>query len=252
MHRSRRKKIVPLALIAAAATVGACAQAQSPVSRFQTETFTAAPGRGVKMPYLLYLPDGYGRSKNWPFILFLHGSGERGKDLNLVTTHGLPKRIKQGHKFPFVIASPQCASGEVWDPDALIQLVDHLQKKYRIDARRTYVTGLSMGGYGTWSLIERYPQRFAAAAPVCGGADRLRTILLVLEHKESLKGLGIWAFHGAKDSVVDAEESEWAIRKCKAAGATTKLTLYPAADHDSWTETYNNPKLIEWFLDFSR
>ena len=110
-----------------------------------------------------------------------------------------------------------------------------------------------MGGYGTWGLVTRYPERFAAVAPICGGGERLRLIILSPEKKKALETVGIWAFHGGKDSVVPLEESERMIRAVKAAGnRDSKLTIYPDADHNSWTQAYNEPDLIPWLLRHSR
>lgn len=205
--------------------------------------------------YCVSTPADYGadRSKRWPLMLFLHGAGERGTNLDVVTLHGPPKLVKQGKDLPFVVISPQCLPGQIWDDAALIALVDDIIHRYRIDVRRVYVTGLSMGGYGTWSLLVHHPERFAAAAPICGGGERIRLLLLSDTQKTALKTLGIWAFHGAKDSVVPLEESERMIAAVKKAGnAGAKLTVYPQADHDSWTETYANPELYQWLLKHSR
>ena len=205
--------------------------------------------------YCISTPSGYDtdKTKRWPLMLFLHGAGERGTNLDAVTVHGPPKLVKQGNDLPFVIVSPQCPVGLIWDDAALIGLLDDIVRRHRIDQRRVYVTGLSMGGYGTWSLITKHPERFAAAAPICGGGERIRLLLLSEQQKQALKTLGIWAFHGAKDSVVPLEESERMVQAVKKAGnVNAKLTTYPDADHDSWTSTYANPELFEWLLRYSR
>ena len=116
-------------------------------------------------------------SKRWPLVLFLHGAGERGTNLNAVAVHGPPKLVAAGREFPFILASPQCPSGQVWNPTTLLALLDELQASLPVDGRRVYVTGLSMGGYGTWELAVKHPERFAAVAPICGGGERIRTLL---------------------------------------------------------------------------
>jgi predicted peptidase len=202
----------------------------------------------VSLRYLLYLPKGYGEKKEqkWPLMLFLHGAGERGNDLNLVKKHGPPKLVDQGKEFPFIIVSPQCPSESWWTEqlDALTALLDDVQAKYAVDPDRVYLTGLSMGGFGTWALACRYPERFAAIAPICGGGEWFLA--------PRLKNVPVWAFHGAKDPVVPLRESTEMVESLKKAGGDVQLTVYPEAQHDSWTETYNNPKLYDWFLSHRR
>jgi predicted peptidase len=203
--------------------------------------------KSISCDYLLSLPKGYGeKDQQWPLMLFLHGAGERGSDLNLVKKHGPPKLIEQGKDFPFIVVSPQCPAG-VWWPerlDTLTALLDEIESKYAVDPGRVYLTGLSMGGFGTWALASRYPDRFAAIAPICGGGMRIMTF--------GLKDVPVWAFHGAKDKVVPLKESEEMVAAIKARGGNAKLTVYPAAGHDSWTETYNNQELYDWFLKHRR
>jgi predicted peptidase len=215
-------------------------------ARQTPQSFQAEIRKTVKAHYLLYLPTGYAESKNqWPLILFLHGAGERGNDLEKVKIHGPPKLIaKEGKELPFVVVSPQCPAEGWWSDEAQIEmldvLLDHIVHRYRIDQNRIYVTGLSMGGYGAWSLAAKYPHRFAAIAPICGGGDP--------REAPRISHLPIWAFHGAKDPVVDPEKSREMVGALKKAGSAVKLTIYPEAGHDSWTETYNNPELYTWFL----
>jgi predicted peptidase len=202
----------------------------------------------VSLGYLLHLPKDYGEKKDpkWPLILFLHGAGERGSDLSLVKKHGPPKLIDQGKEFPFIVVSPQCPANSWWPEqvDALTALLDEIQSKYAVDAERVYLTGLSMGGFGTWTLATRYPERFAALAPICGGGDRYLV--------SRLKNVPVWVFHGEKDPVVPVQASRDMVEALKRAGGNVQFTVYPEAQHDSWTETYNNPKLYEWFLSHRR
>ena len=209
----------------------------------------------VGAKYLLYLPKDYSPKsrQRWPLILFLHGAGERGTNLALVAVHGPPKLVKQKREFPFIIVSPQCPEGETWSNDVLLGLLDVVMKKYRVDSNRVYLTGLSMGGYGTWSLGIRYPEKFAAIAPICGGGETIDVLLANRQRAAALKRLAVWAFHGAKDPTVPLEESERMVAALKKAGVKElELTVYPEAVHDSWTETYDSPKLYEWFLRHQR
>lgn len=197
----------------------------------------------VDIDYLLYLPKGYHETEQeWPLMLFLHGAGERGNDLELVKKHGPAKLVEQGKDFPFIIVSPQCPSGQWWTEktDALMALLDDIESKYAVDTSRVYLTGLSMGGFGTWTLACRHPERFAAIAPICGGGDWYLA--------DRLKDVPVWAFHGAKDTVVPIALSETMVQAVERAGGSAKLTVYPEANHDSWTATYDNPELYEWLL----
>ena len=200
----------------------------------------------VKLDYLLYLPPGYETRSDWPVILFLHGYGERGSDLEKVKLHGLPKNIAAGQDYPFVVISPQCPDTTVWPEqvEALNSLVGHILETYAVDPQRVYLTGLSMGGYGTWHLASRYPKRFAAIAPICGGGDWWMP--------PRLKDLPAWVFHGDADQVVVLAESQVMVDRLTELGADITFTVYPGVEHNSWTETYNNPDLYTWFLSHQR
>lgn len=194
----------------------------------------------VEMDYLLYLPKNYDKQESWPLLLFLHGSGERGDDLGLVKKHGPPKLIAEGKDFPFIVVSPQCRQDRRWEPIELVALLDEIIKKYKVDEDRIYVTGLSMGGFGTWRLATYAPERIAAIAPICGGGEKYWV--------KQFAHLPVWVFHGAKDKVVPLERSQLMIDELKKNGGNPKLTIYPEAEHDSWTESYDNPELYEWLL----
>lgn len=198
----------------------------------------------LKMQYLIYLPDEYDEKESWPLLVFLHGAGERGDNLQKVKIHGPPKLIDGGKKFPFIVASPQCPAEEWWQSQQLSALVDDLVEKYKVDEDRIYITGLSMGGFGTWGLASYEPHRYAAIAPICGGGEAYRT--------RRFPHLPVWAFHGAKDFVVPLERSQMMIDALKKHGGKPKFTVYPEAEHDSWTETYENPELYEWLLSQKR
>jgi predicted peptidase len=199
----------------------------------------------VKMDYLLYLPEGYDKEdKPWPLVLFLHGAGESGRDLNKVKIHGPPKLIEAGKKFPMIVVSPQ-SPRMGWDVPTLNALLDEIVATHKVDKDRVYVTGLSMGGFGTWALAAAYPDKFAAIMPVCGGGDPHDAV--------KLKHLGIWVFHGAKDNVVPPNRSENMVKALKEHGAKNiQFTLYPNAGHDSWTQTYDNPEVWDWLLKQKR
>ena len=200
----------------------------------------------IDLKYLFSLPKDYSNAKKttWPLILFLHGMGERGDDLELVKIHGIPKIVKTQEDFPFIVISPQCPIEYVWTDKKMLQALESLVlkiiKNFRIDKTRVYVTGLSMGGYGTWALATRRPDLFAAAVPICGGGDPATVNIL--------KNFPIWVFHGGLYKVVLAEESEKMVRALEKAGGKVRYTLYPEVYHDSWTETYDNSALYDWML----
>lgn len=210
--------------------------------------------KSVAANYLLFLPNGYQSrgSRRWPLILFLHGSGERGRNVARVAAHGPPKIVKANPDFPFLVVSPQCPSGCWWSPDLVLALLDEVTQRHAVDPARIYLTGLSMGGYGTWHLGLSYPERFAAIAPVCGGGDPLAIVLANRNRLRLLKQLPVWAFHGAKDPLVPLHESERMVRALQQIGNQPKFTVYPDAGHDCWTETYDRAELYDWFLQHRR
>jgi predicted peptidase len=206
----------------------------------------------VRLDYLLHLPRSYPDSdQTWPLILFLHGAGERGSNLDLVKKHGIAKIAAADEDFPFVAVSPQCPADTLWDDhvDALAALLDDVSASCRVDADRVYLTGLSLGGYGAWYLAALHPGRFAALAPICGGSVPMRGF------PDRIRAIGrtpVWAFHGALDSVVPLRESQSLVEALQAGGGDARLTIYPDAAHDSWTRTYENPELYRWFLSHRR
>ena len=230
-------------------------KAQSTNTALTTKSFKWKTSREGETQYLSYVPKEYGAKdgKRWPLMLFLHGAGERGTDVQRVAIHGPPKLVKQGREFQFVIIAPQCPEGDRWHDEALMKLLDHVAHDYAVDTNRVYLTGLSMGGFGTWRLGVTHPELFAAIVPICGGGETIDVLLASRERAAALKSLPVWAFHGAKDPVVSPTESERMISALKKIGChEVKLTVYPEAQHDSWTETYNNPELYEWLLKQSR
>lgn len=220
--------------------------ASPPTKKQQEMKFEKRIVKTVKLNYLLYLPKNYNTKEKFPLILFLHGMGERGDDLNKLKVHGIPKIVEQKDDFPFIAVSPQCPADSWWtaETDALNALLKDVVKKYSVDKKRIYLTGLSMGGFGTWSLAIAYPEWFAAIVPICGGGDP--------EKVSAIKDIPVWVFHGAKDNLVKLEQSERMVNALKQIGGNVKFTVYPDAEHDSWTATYDNPELYEWLLQQSK
>jgi predicted peptidase len=211
--------------------------------------------RDETIHYLLFTPAEYETDeRRWPLLLFLHGLGECGNnELDRVKIHGPPKLVETRPDFPFVLVAPQCPPPpggiedvpKAWKAEQLIKLVDHICDQMRIDRSRVYVTGLSMGGFGTWRLVAAYPDRFAAAAPICGGGEPQGMAT-------SLRRIPIWAFHGERDSVVPLARSREMVDAVSAAGGRVRLTVYRDVEHDSWTRTYDNPELYDWLLSHRR
>jgi len=204
------------------------------------QSFSGKYEKEVALNYLLYLPKDYDVKDKLPLMLFLHGAGERGNNLEQVKVHGPAKLIAQGKDFPFIVVSPQCPENIRWKHEWLVALIDEIVAKYKVDENRIYVTGLSMGGYGTWRLATEISNRLAAIIPICGWGDPPAAYLI--------GDLPIWTFHGAKDNVVPIKSTEEMVEKVKSNKGNIKFTVYPEAMHDSWTETYNNPEIYEWLL----
>lgn len=216
--------------------------------RQQPQSFQATIQKSVSLQYLLYTPKDYQDSeKELPLVLFLHGIGERGNDLELLKIFGIPKVIEDGVDFPFLVLSPQCPEDTIWayELDALHALLKNIIEKYQIDKSRVYLTGLSMGGNGAWHLAAAYPSMFAALVPICGWAD---PHLGFPERIHVLKDVPVWAFHGAEDEIVPLQGSEVLVNVLKVKQGNVKFTVYPNTGHDSWTQTYENPELYEWLL----
>jgi predicted peptidase len=247
--------MTPARARAAAGTTSQSAQNGTPPaerapSRLKALDFKRRVTRTVGLRYLLSLPEGYGRDegKRWPLILFLHGAGERGDDLEQVKKHGVPRVVEEGtiKEFPFIAVAPQCPAEKRWASVegllALSALLDEVEGGHRVDAERVYLTGLSMGGFGTFALAGYEPERFAAIAPVCGGGDRTAARAI------ATAGIPTWVFHGAKDETVPLRSSAEMVESMARFGGSPRFTVYPDAKHDSWTETYNNPELYHWLL----
>ena len=229
----------------------------------ETHRMKSAVG-GQRLFYRLRTPQTDSDSATAPVLLFLHGAGERGQDLDLVDLHGPAKfhKATPGLETCFLI-SPQCPQDHWWRSDTLFGLLSEviLQRGELIDTSRLYVTGLSMGGYATWKLLTDYPDIFAAAAPVCGGGS---PSTLLVKHSmqgsqpfaykkiKALSNQPIWAFHGIDDPVVPISESRRLISMVQDTGnPNAKLTELPSVGHDSWTNTYQTPALYKWLLSQS-
>lgn len=215
---------------------------------------------GNVLPYRLLKPIDYQFGKKYPLIIFLHGAGERGDDNAAQLKHAAKDFADEDRRreYPAYIVMPQCPKDCRWvevdwkldahdipaepsKPMKLVkELLDTMLETAGIDETRVYITGLSMGGFGAWDALARYPDYFAAAAPVCGGADP-KTI-------EKYSELPIWTFHGVKDTVVKVSRSRSMVDALRAAGSDIRYTEYPEAPHDCWTETYKNPELYAWLF----
>ena len=193
-----------------------------------------------KISYILDYPQN--AKGNVPLILFLHGSGERGNNLDMVKAHS-PFTYKSLIKEPVAILAPQCPANTWWNTETVYQLLKEIQSKYKIDASRIYLTGLSMGGWGTWKLAMEHPEMFAAVAPVCAPADR------VMEANISqFKNLPIKIFHGGNDDIVSPINSINMYQALKKVNQNVTLTIFPDDNHNSWDSTYSNPGFYEWML----
>jgi predicted peptidase len=199
-------------------------------------------GLPYALDYLAYVPTSYEKdtAKKWPLVIFMHGSGERGDQLNLVRKNGLPFELDRRGDTPYIMIAPQCPAKANWNVQVLEALLTDLLKRYRVDEKRVVVTGLSLGGYGSWAWSCEHPERFAGVIPVCGGIDPAKTV--------TLKGMPIWAFHGDKDKAVPFERGQAAAEAAKKNGADVKFTVYPGVGHNSWEKAYAEPELEAWIL----
>ncbi len=196
----------------------------------------------MKIKYLISLPKGFDGKKQFPMIVFLHGSGERGDDISLVKINGIPKYIEGGADYPAIVLSPQCPDDMVWNNFTvqLKQLIDFVADKYCADRDAVSITGLSMGGYGTWEMAISYPDYFSAAAPICGGGFSWRC--------DALRSIPVRAFHGAKDNCVPLENSVEMVTAARVAGCDAELTVFPDDGHNSWDSAYLNTDVINWLI----
>ena len=198
--------------------------------------------RVSKCNYLLNLPKNY-NDVQLPLIIMLHGAGERGDDYAKLSTHGVAKYIEQGRNIPAVVIAPQCPEEYIWNhlTVELKELIDFVISEYNVDKNKVSITGLSMGGYGTWEMGMSYPGFFSALAPVCGGGVSWRAYVI--------GKTPVWAFHGDSDNVVPINNSYEMCDRLKAAGGNVKLTVFHGVQHNSWEPAYEETKLIEWLIE---
>jgi predicted peptidase len=259
----RRSLLFAFALaIVAAALAGSPAHAKKTETGFLDRTVTVS---GTVYKYQVFVPDDWTSGKKWPVILFLHGAGERGDDGLAQTEVGIGRAIRLGRsRFPAVVVMPQCRK-EVWwtqSPmvDVAIKSLEAATKEFHGDLQRTYLTGLSMGGYGTWYLAGKYPGRFAAIAPICGGVlepnvSRQHPPDDLKPYTDAATRIGgntpVWIFHGGDDPTVPVAESRRMNDAMKALGGEVRYSEYPGVPHNSWDKAYAEPELFTWMLSKS-
>jgi predicted esterase len=255
-------------------------QAASPSAPRQTRATTARPNppqetgflnrtvtlQGVTYRFVVYLPEEFRREtgekteKPWPIILFLHGRGERGSEGLWQTQIGLPQQIRDHpERWPFIVVMPQCPLRHFWTDPEMLQLaiasLDQEAREFHADPDRTYLIGLSLGGYGAWELARNFPRRWAAIAIAASGIfwsyepERWREIsTLPAEYARRLAHTPIWLFHGAEDTTVIPRQSEAMFDALKAESGHVRLWIYEGLHHDSWTRAFNEPELPRWLL----
>ena len=214
--------------------------------------------------YRIHSPGDTDSGKQYPLILFLHGAGERGDDNRRQLRHGVADMLAYSRETgnPAIIIAPQCPRGKQWvetpwgadshsmpkEPSVpmrmTIELLERTMSELPVDRKRVYVTGLSMGGFGTWDIIQRHPDIFAAAIPICGGGDTRMA--------PAIKGISIWAFHGGEDKTVKTKRSRDMIDSIRKSGGSPNYTEYEGVGHNSWKRTYSNREVLKWLFDQSR
>lgn len=249
----------PLAAMALSCVVTAAAAVDDD---YAPATFVTPDGRSL--PYRIHVPDDIAPGERVPLVLFLHGSGERGDDNVSQLIHGafdlLDFTRTTGN--PAIILAPQCPADDRWvdvewrnrshtmaraptgSMDLVMALIDEVVDTHPVDAAQIYVTGLSMGGFGTWDILQRRPATFAAAIPICGGGDPSLAA--------RIRGVSVWAFHGSDDTVVPLSLTTDMIRALKRAGGKPSYTEYGGVGHDAWTRTYASEDVLQWMFDQER
>ncbi len=248
-----------LAFAAALPTFAPLRAAEDFKTMFEKHEF-AGSGEGTPLRYRLMRPTAVEEGKKYPLVLFLHGAGERGSDNEAQLKWGMADFATEEarNKYPAYVLAPQCPTGEKWSnvdwsaresslpekaSDSMgltLQVIEKMLKEEPIDPARIYITGLSMGGYGTWDALARRPELWAAAIPICGGGDPATV--------ERFKAIPIWCFHGDADTAVRVERSRQMIEALKKAGVEPKYTEYPGVGHNSWSATYANPEVHAWLF----
>ena len=215
---------------------------------------------GGRIPYRLFIPQSYDKRKKYPLLLWLHGGAGRGSDNlkqisggNMIGSHVWTLPENQS-KHPCFVVAPQCPENEMWATietakstgqlRLVLELLQDLEGTFSLDTRRFYVTGQSLGGFGTWSLISERPDMFAAAIPVCGGGDERAA--------PKLTKVSTWAFHGEKDEAVSVERSRKMVAAIRQAGGMPKYTEYKSAGHVIWDRVFTEPELLTWVFAQNR
>jgi predicted peptidase len=228
----------------------------APESEHEFEERVHTSKRGETMPYLLFLPEGYDKTKSYPLVLWLHGGGTRGNNLKSLLAHGNEHgigylaRADNQTRYPSFILAPQCPPHKIWgDPHSgqptaemrmVFEILDKVRADYSIDNRRLYVMGMSLGGYGTWDIITRRPTTFAAAVPICGGGNTSKA--------SGIAKIPIWVFHGDEDEMVNVSESRSMIAALKKVGGHPRYSEYKGVGHNSWVRAFKEPDLLSWLF----
>lgn len=199
---------------------------------------------GISNRCLVYLPPHFDSTKPLPLILYLHGSGSRGNDIEKVRSCELLAYLYDGGDFPTIVVAPQCIHKQSWNVVALVNLIDLMIHQLGADADRVMVIGYSMGGYGTWNLASQIPEKLAAVVPLCGGGNTAVA--------EKMKSLSIWAFHGEQDNVVSLSANRAMVDAVIAAGGSARFTILKGRGHDIADVTYKNQELIVWLMQQKR
>ena len=198
-------------------------------------------------PYAKYLPRGYEKGRKYPFLLFLHGAGERGDDVDTAARHGFLKHVReQGRDSPFIIVAPQCPGGRYWGRymESLIAFLEDMTESLGADPDRVYLTGLSMGGTGTFLLAMAEPTKFAAIAPICGSG--------IYWYGGALRHIPVMMVHGDVDETVPVSESVSMLYSINKRGGNAELRILHGVGHNAWDEAYEGEWLTEWFLSHKR
>ncbi len=238
-------------------------------SAFEKKTFTSSASH--ILPYRILYPKNYSTSKRYPLLIFLHGSGERGDNNESQLIHGAKLFLDSANRiqYPAIVIFPQCSEKGSWSPvdleqeklpldlefdysqpitrdlQAAVELVQQIMSREGVDKSRVYISGLSMGGMGTFEAVYRYPDLFAAAVPICGGAD-------VKAYDKRVSKTPFRVFHGAKDDVVAPKHSQIIVEKLKILNTAVEYIEYPEANHNSWDSAFTEPDFLNWIFSKKR
>jgi predicted peptidase len=269
VHVSPPRRLLPFLILMFSQLAAAPVYARKHDTGFLDRTITV---QGTTYKYQVFVPDDWNSHQKWPVILFLHGAGERGDDGLLETDVGIGPAIRNGRsRIPAIVVMPQCPKNLWWlhppMQDLAIATLDAAIKEFDGDAQRTYLTGLSMGGYGCWPLAENNPGRFAALIVICGGirppAAALKAYPDLVKltppddpksYSEAAAKVGnvpVWIFHGAADDIVPVTESQRMFAAMKKVSSDSHYTEYPGVGHQSWVKAYDEPKLFPWLFSKS-